>query len=192
VTEDPSQLWWMFAIRAFISIAFAGICYLLSSVTASMLLRPLGYLYLLFFFSFYIFLSGFVLLVGAVYAFDSRLVNRRLLLVHAILDLVIGPVFLATFGFGRSFVFIVALFGLHAVVIGAFYFVLAIRLAKKRASYALGLAGVWSFLVGAYIILFRSLSPGRLTLLGAYYAVVLGLLLLLFSVDLRITHRELA
>ncbi|HEY4045694.1 MAG TPA: hypothetical protein VGM27_02410 [Acidobacteriaceae bacterium] len=183
----------MFGIRGFVSVAFACICYLLSSATASQVLRPLGYLYLLVFFAFYVCMSGIVLLIGAIYSFDFKLSHRRFLLFSAIIELVIGAGFLLTFGFGLSFSFIVVLFGLHAVELGIFFAMMAIQMGKgQRASYLLGLAGMWSVLAGAYLILFRSLSPGKLTLAGSIYCGTFGLLLVLLAIDLRTTHRSLA
>jgi hypothetical protein len=193
VAEDLCRLWWMFGIRGFVSVVFACICYLLSSATGSQVLRPLGYLYLLVFFSFYVCMSGIVLLIGAIYAFDFKLHHRRFLLLNAIVDLVIGPSFLFTFGFSLPFSFLVALFGLHAAELGAFFVIMAFQAGKgQRAPYVLALAGVWSVLAGAYLILFRSLSPGRLTLAGSIYAGSFGLLLVLLAIDLRTTHRKLA
>jgi hypothetical protein len=193
VIDDLCQLWWMFAIRGLVSIAFAPICYLLSSAAASLVLRPWGYLYLLIFFSLYLCLSGIVLLVGAIYAFDLKLDHRRPLLLDAILHLAIGTAFLMTFGFGLSFSYIVALFGVHAAALGLDFVIMAIGAGKQgRASYVLGLAGTWSLLAGAYMIIVRSLAPDRLLLAASLYTVIFGLLLLLFSIDLRTTHRKLA
>jgi Cyanobacterial TRADD-N associated 2-Transmembrane domain len=193
VTEDLCPLWWMFAIRGFVSVAFAFVCYLLSSATASQVLRPLGYLYLLVFFGSYVGMSGIVLLIGAIYAFDLKLVHRRSLFFNAILDLVIGPSFLLTFGFGLSFSFIVLLFGLDAAAFGVVFVTIAVQARKRqRASYVLGLAGFWSVLAGAYLMLFRSLSPGKLTLAGSIYTGTFGLLLLLLAIDLRTAHRNLS
>jgi uncharacterized membrane protein HdeD (DUF308 family) len=193
VNDDLSQLWWMFTIKGFLSIAFACVCYLLSSVAASLLLRPLGYLYLLVFFSFYVCMSGIILLVAAVFSFDFKLQHRRCLLWNAITDLVIGPVFLATFGLGFSFSLIVVLFGLHAAVLGGIHLLMAVQDRKeKRRSYILGLSGIVSLFAGICFILFRSLPPGRLTLGGAIYAGAFGLLLLWLSMNLRETHRHLS
>lgn len=193
MTDDLSTLWWMFTMKGLLSIAFACICYLLSSASASLVLRPLGYLYLLVFFSFYVCMSGIIFLVGSIYSFDFKLGHRRLLLLHAIVDLVIGPIFLATFGFGFSFSFIVVLFGLHAAVLGVCYVMLALNSIKqKRTSYVLGLAGILSLLAGACLTVFRSLSPGRLTLAASFYSAIFGILLLLISVDLRTAHRKLS
>jgi hypothetical protein len=138
-------------------------------------------------------MSGIVLLIGAIYSFDFKLSHRRFLLFSAIIELVIGAGFLLTFGFGLSFSFIVVLFGLHAVELGIFFAMMAVHMGKgQRASYLLGLAGMWSVLAGAYLILFRSLSPGKLTLAGSIYCGTFGLLLVLLAIDLRTTHRSLA
>lgn len=193
MTEDLCRLWWVFGIRGFLSVVFACICYLLSSATASQVLRPLGYLYLLVFFSFYVCMSGIVLLIGAIYAFDFKLHHRRFLLLNAIVDLVIGLSFLFTFGFGLPFSFIVVLFGVYAAGLGVFALVTAIQTGREqRAFYILAFAGAWSVLAGVYLIVFRSLSPGKLTLAGSIYTGSLGLLFVLLAIDLRTTHRKLA
>ena len=193
VTKDLSHLWWMFAIRGFVSIGFASICYLLSSAAASLVLRPWGYLYLLMFFSLYVCVGGIILLVGAIYAIDFRLDHRRLLLLDAIIHLVIGPAFLMSFGFGFSFSFLVVLFGLHAAMLGVLYGITAIRGGKReRTSYVLGLAATVSLLAGTYMIIVRSGAPDRVLLAASLYTVIFGLLLLLLSIDLRATRRELA
>jgi hypothetical protein len=176
-----------------VSIAFASICYLLSSAEASLVLRPWGDLYLLVFFSVYICMNGIFLLVGAIYAFDVKLNHWRLMLLDAIIHLVIGPAFFMSFGFGFSFSFIVALFGLHAAALGVLYGIMAIRAEKRDgASYVFGLVATLSLVAGAYMIIARSSAPDRLLLTVSLYTAIFGLLLLLLSIALRTTHLKLA
>ncbi|HEV2274072.1 MAG TPA: hypothetical protein VGR96_07895 [Acidobacteriaceae bacterium] len=191
--DELCQLWWMFTIKGLASIAFALICYFFSSFTALHLLQPMGYLYLLVIFTFYIGLVGIILLVGSIYSFDARLRHRWLLLADALSNLAIGPVFLITFGFGLSFSKVVVLFGLHAGIAGAGYLIFAIYEGKREYRLpVLGSAGLWSLAAGAVLVLRRHAPEGKLTVAVAIYSGVLGVILLLLSLSLRAAaHRRL-
>ena len=189
---DLCELWWMFTIKGLISLAFAATCYFFSSFVAVHFLKPVGFLYLLVVFTFYICLIGIILLVGAIYAFDEKLKHRWLLLGDAILNLALGPSFLLTFGFGLRFSMVVALFAVHAMIVGIGYCAMAlVRDRTGRKYLLLGLAGAWSLLCGVFLLLYRQAHEERLTVDAALYTAVLGSLLIWMSVRLHTTKSRL-
>ncbi len=190
--DELCELWWMFTIKGLVSVAFALTCYFFSYVVALRLLKPIGFLYLLVVFTFYICLFGIILLVGALYAFDARLQHRWLLLIDGVLNLAIGPAFLMTFGFGLKFSMVVVLFAVHAMILGAVYCIIALHADKGecRRLY-LGVTGMWSIAAGVLLIVFQHKPERALTGGVAIYTGILGLLLLLLSAKLRRTHRML-
>ncbi len=95
ISELP-RLWWMFSIRGMLTITFSGICFFLSSSMSTLLLRPAGFVLLQVLFSFYVMVTGFILLTGALYAFDAKLHHRKVLLADAIVNTAIGVVFFVT------------------------------------------------------------------------------------------------
>ena len=189
--DELSELWWMYTIKGLVAIAFALTCYFFSSFVALHLLQPMGFLYLLVVFTFYICLVGIIQLVGAIHGFDLDLKHRWLLLADAILNLAIGPLFLMTFGFGLSFSMVVVLFGLHAVIVGSGHLILAIHDGKRQHHYLfMGIPAVWSLLSGFALILLRHAHERRLTIGVAIYSAVLGLLLIFLSATLREAARK--
>lgn len=189
--DELCELWWMFTIKGLLSIAFAVTCYFFSFVVALRLLRPMGFLYLLVVFTFYICLFGIILLVGAIYAFDAKLKHRWPLLIDAILNLAIGPAFLVTFGFGLTFSMVVVLFGLHAIIVGAVYCTIALATARREnRCLLLAVTGMWSVCSGILLFLFRHAQERTLTAGVAFYTALSGLLLLWLSTKLRkASHR---
>ena len=184
--DELCELWWMFTIKGLISIAFAFTCYFFSSFVALHFLQPMGFLYLLVIFTFYICLTGIILLVGAIYAFDEKLRHRWLLLANAILNLVIGPAFLVTFGFGLRFSMVVVLFGVHALIIGAGHCSIAFHRGYPQKRYLLlFIAGMWSVFCGVGFILYRHAHEEKLMVDAAIYTAILGLLLVSLSVRLH-------
>jgi hypothetical protein len=192
MADEFCQLWWMFTIKGLVSIVFALTCYVFSSFVGLHLLEPMGFLYLLVVFTFYICLIGIVMLVGAIYAFDQGLKHRRLLLADAALNLVIGPAFLMTFGFGLKFSMVVVLFGAHALIVGLGYLAISLRMVIQDHRYLfLSAAALWSILCGGALILYRDAHEEAITVGVAIYTAILGLLLVFLSARFRGTERKL-
>ena len=190
--DELCELWWMFTIKGLVSIAFALTCYFFSFVVKLRLLLPMGFLYLLVVFTFYICLFGIILLVGAIYAFDAKLKHRWPLLIDAVLNLAIGPAFLVTFGFGLTFSMVVVLFGLHAMIVGAIYCTIALHVDRRQNRHLfLAATGIWSIGSGVLLILLRHAHEYALITGVAIYTAILGLLLLLLSARLRGANRVL-
>ena len=120
------RLWWMFCIRALLTLTVSGICFFLSSSMTTLLLRPAGFVLLQVLFSLYVMATGFILLTGTLYAFDAKLRHRKVLLADAIVNLAIGLFFFITLALSMQW--ILMLFAAHSIAVGAFYLVIASRM----------------------------------------------------------------
>ncbi len=183
ISELP-RLWWMFSIRGMLTITFSGICFFLSSSMSTLLLRPAGFVLLQVLFSFYVMVTGFILLTGALYAFDAKLHHRKVLLADAIVNTAIGVVFFVTLTIPMHWILV--LFASHSIAVGLFYLVVSTRMKRQALSrFLLMLAGVVSVSAGVRFILRRFIEMRTMTEEIAMYTALLGILLLLFSIALR-------
>ena len=183
ISELP-RLWWVFSIRGLLTLTFSGICFFLSSSMTTLLLRPAGFILLQVLFSFYVMATGFILLTGALYAFDAGLHHRKVLLTDALVNTAIGVVFFVTLTISMQWILV--LFALHSIAVGAFYVVIAIRMKRQVVSRVLiGVAGLVSIGAGIRFGLRRMMDMRTMTTEIALYTAALGILLLLFSIALR-------
>ncbi len=185
--DELSRLWWIFSIRGLLSLTFAYICYLLSSSMATLVLRPAGFISMQVIFSFYIVASGFVTLTGGLYAFDARLKHQRPLLINGLCSIGIGCALFATLALSMNLINL--LFGLHAMIVGGFYLLMAVRMrAQRSAALLLGIAGAAALIGGFLFILWRDAEMKQMTSSIAIFSVVFGLLLIGLSLMLRRAH----
>jgi uncharacterized membrane protein HdeD (DUF308 family) len=183
VLEIP-RLWWMYSIRGLLTVTFSAICFFLSSSMSTLILRPPGFILLQVLFSFYIMATGFILLTGALYAFDIHLRHRRVLLVDALVNLIIGLAFFIAFNLSMQLILV--LFAAHSIAVGSFYFVIAARMRRQVLSRVLLAAcGILSISAGIRFILRRLMDMHTMTTEIALYTSALGILLLAFSIALR-------
>jgi uncharacterized membrane protein HdeD (DUF308 family) len=111
--------------------------------------------------------------------------HRKVLLTDAIVNLAIGVVFFLTLALSMQWILV--LFALHSIAVGLFYFVIALRMRHQVLSRLLLTgAGLVSVGFGIRFILRRLVNMHTMTTEIALYAAALGLLLLLFSVALRL------
>lgn len=184
ISELP-RLWWMYSIRGLLTLTFSAICFFLSSSMTTLLLRPAGFILLQVLFSFYVIATGFILLTGALYGFDSQLRHRKVLLTDAIINLAIGVVFFVTLTLSMQW--ILELFALHSMAVGIFYFVISLRMKQQVLSrFLLGASGLVSIGFGVRFMARRLVEMHAMTTEIAVYTAALGTLLLLFSLALRI------
>jgi uncharacterized membrane protein HdeD (DUF308 family) len=182
INELP-RLWWMFCIRGMLTVTFSAICFFLSSSMSTLLLRPAGFILLQVLFSFYVIATGFILLTGALYAFDAGLRHRRILLADAIVNLAIGLVFFITMRLSMQWILV--LFAAHSMAVGLFYLVISLRMRRQALSRILLMAsGTVSIVGGIRFILRRMVEMHIMTTEIALYTAALGILLLLFSLAL--------
>ena len=184
------RLWWMFCIRALLTLTVSGICFFLSSSMTTLLLRPAGFVLLQVLFSLYVMATGFILLTGTLYAFDAKLRHRKVLLADAIVNLAIGLFFFITLALSMQW--ILMLFAAHSIAVGAFYLVIASRMKRQLVSRILLVApGLVSVVFGVRFMARRMVDMHIMTTEIAVYTAVLGLLLLLFSLALRTDRPKL-
>ena len=183
ISELP-RVWWMFSIRGLVTLTFSGVCFFLSSSMTTLLLRPAGFILLQVLFSFYVMATGFILLTGALYAFDAGLHHRKVLLTDAIVNTAIGVIFFVTLTISMQWILV--LFALHSIAVGTFYFVIGLRMKRQVVSRVLiGAAGLISVGAGIRFVLRRLMDMRTMTTEIALYTATLGILLLLFSIALR-------
>ncbi len=174
----------MYSIRGLLTLTFSGICFFLSSSMTTLLLRPAGFILLQVLFSFYVMATGFILLTGALYAFDGGLHHRKVLLADAIVNTAIGAVFFVTLTISMQWILV--LFALHSIAVGVFYFVIAVRMKRQILSrFLIGAAGLVSIGAGIRFIARRLMDMRTMTTEIGLYTAALGILLLLFSIALR-------
>jgi uncharacterized membrane protein HdeD (DUF308 family) len=139
-------------------------------------------------FSFYVIATGFILLTGALYAFDTNLRHRYVLLADSVINVAIGLVFFVTLHISMQG--ILTLFALHAAAIGVFYLLISLRMRKQLVSRILvDVAGAISLGAGVRFFLRRGEAMHVMTSEIAVYSALLGVVLLVFSITQR-THRQ--
>ncbi len=166
--------WTALALRGVVAIVFGIIAIVLPGIT-------LGALILLF--AAYALVDGVSLLITGIRHHEG---NRPdwLLILTGILGIFVGIV--AAILPGVTALFLLAIIGAWAVVIGALEIVAAYRLRKEiSGEWLLTLEGVISIAFGIYVFVFPGAGAIALVLLIGIYAIISGVTLLALALRMR-------
>lgn len=168
-----ARSWWHLALRGAAAVLFGVLALLWPGVTL---------LFLVALFGAYALLSGIAELAGA-------LRNRHepgwwLLLLLGLVSVAAGIV--TIFYPGITALALVLVMGVNAIFSGALDIAMAIRLRREiRGEWLLGLAGLVSILFGAIVLVFPGAGALALVWLIAFYAILIGVLLIALGLRLR-------
>ena len=168
--QSLSSSWWILAVRGVAALLF-GILVLIWPGTTLLVLVAL--------FAAYALVSGTVSVIGAVRHRSEKGWWVSLLL--GIISVAAGVI--AVLNPGLTLVVLVLLVAAHAVVIGVFDIIAAIRLRKEiEREWLLALAGVISIAFGTLVFLFPPAGALAMVYLVSFYAMFTGVLLLTHAV----------
>ena len=165
--------WWVLALRGLAGVIFGLIALIVPGITL---------LALVLMFSAYMLVDGVFAIVSAV-----RVARRKERWGMLALDGLarIGTGAIAFFWPGLTIVAFVLLTGAWAIVSGCLMLGAAYNLAKDHGRWWLGLAGGLSIIYGLLMVIVPAAGALTLTLMLGAYALVFGLLIIMFAFRLR-------
>lgn len=168
-----SKNWWVYVLRGILAIAFGLIALFWPGVTLRVLILLFGV---------YVFLEGILTTASAVKHHKEN--YWWLLLLEGLTGTVIG-----VFAFiwpGLTAVVILILIAIWAILTGVVEIALAIQLRKEiTGEWILGLAGVFSILVGVLVISRPGAGALAVVWLIGVYAVIFGILMAYLGFKVR-------
>ncbi len=163
--ENPIQnlrlFWWAFALRGGLAIVFAIVLFLASSFLGFFFFDPVSLTYMSLLLASYVLGNGFLLGVGAGFAYEHRLHLWWLTLAESVFVLLLGVYIGVSLMVTAQSLALLA--GIHALVTGCFQLALAYKLRQDQPNWArIGIAGMISLAVGILFLLHIH-QPARAT-----------------------------
>jgi uncharacterized membrane protein HdeD (DUF308 family) len=140
--DDPRLFWWVYAIRGGFSLLFAVLLFMIARLFGSFFLDPIVLVYLSLLLGFYVLGSGILLGVASGFAAEHHLGLWKVLLADCIFAVIFGCYIGLSLSMTPHTLGLLA--GIHALGIGVFEIVLAVRMRRDRA--CLGLLGTAALL----------------------------------------------
>lgn len=169
-----SRLWWVLALRGAVALLLGILALIWPGITLLVLVAL---------FAAFALLAGVVILAGAL---RYRTLDRGwwLLLLMGLVSVVVGVV--AVFQPGATLLALIMLMAAYALVVGVLDIVIAVRLRKViEREWVLILAGVVSILFGVAVVAFPPAGALALALFVSFYAMTIGILLLVLAFRAR-------
>jgi uncharacterized membrane protein HdeD (DUF308 family) len=188
--DDPRLFWWVYAIRGGFSLLFAVLLFMVASLFGSFFLDPIVLVYLSLLLGFYVLGNGILLGVASGFAAEHHLGLWKVLFADCIFAVIFGCYIGLSLSMTPHTLGLLA--GIHALGIGVFQLVLAIRMWHDRTSLGLlGTAALLSVLAGG-LFFSQMQQPIEITTRWlSYFEIVCALVTLAFVWRLRRGNFEL-
>lgn len=178
--------WWAFALQGAMALLFAGLLFFVRTLQGMVFSDPVMLVYLSLLLGFYVVGNGLLMAVAGIFARQHQLRHWKLLLAEGCFAVALGAyIGITLLMTARSLAFLA---GIHAVGVGFFQAMLALRL-RQRRSYLVLLASSATVCVavGLYFLTHRYEEVETITEWLSGFELFYGLVAIVFAVQIHRT-----